>query len=77
MTKNDFYALYAYFQTEGAVLPEDKCVEDLYREFVERRENSDFIMQCDSEDARFDAEMDLAEEIMLRGEREYSEERSL
>lgn len=70
ISKNDFYALYQHLKLEGVALSE-KEVDELYNEFVERRENSDFIMQTVSEDARFDAEMDLAEEIMLGEEREY------
>jgi hypothetical protein len=64
ISKDDFLALKAYFQLEGAVLP-DKTDEELYAEFVEKRDNSDFCMQASSEDARYDAEMDIAEEVLL------------
>lgn len=38
--------------------------EALWLEFIRRRENSDFIQSTSSEDARYDAESDLVEEIV-------------
>lgn len=70
ISKDDFNRLLNYYILIG------KCSaavdrEEKYKGFVERREDSDFIMQMASEDARYDAEMDLVEEILFGEEIEY------
>lgn len=63
ISKEDFMKLVKHLIQTG------KCsasidMEAKYAEFIEARSNSDFINDASSEDARYDAEMDLIEELV-------------
>ena len=63
ISKEDFMKLVKHLIQTG------KCsasidMEAKYTEFIEARSNSDFINDTSSDDARYDAEMDLIEELI-------------
>lgn len=63
ITKGDFNKYVDYMISQG-LCAETIDKDQLFKEFEERRECSDFIQCASSEDARYDAEMDLMDEII-------------
>lgn len=64
ITREDFENLVKYLELTGK-LKNKINIENKYKEFLERRENSDYINELDFGDARYDAEMDLVDEVVL------------
>ncbi len=64
ITKNDFIHYVKDYMIANNHCDSDINIEEKYNEFVQKRNNSDYINNIESDDARYDAELDLIEEVV-------------
>lgn len=65
ITIKDFYKLIEYKEQQNEIQAISKPVQTIaWQRFVQTRDTDDFIASSDSEDAIYDRELEIAEEII-------------